>query len=86
MTQRALHSNHAPQRIVDVLRLGVPLTTAELQRALQLNRRAAEEAVRRLHARGNVRPVGFERHRPRSRRRAGAILWTLVLESQPCAS
>lgn len=77
MIRRSLHRGHAPQRILATLRLGIPLTTAQLQRGLFLNSSTAQDAIRRLHARGLVRPVGFEERAPCSRRRAGAIRWSL---------
>lgn len=86
MIRGALHRGHAPQRIVDALRLGTPLTTTQLQRALNLKSSTAQFAVRSLHARGMVFPAGFEEHAPCSHRRGGAIRWAIVRGRQPCAS
>jgi len=74
----------APQRVVDALRLRVPLTTSELERLLCLARRTAEEAVRTLHARGEIRSAGFAQRAPRQPGRR-ALLWTTVPKPAPAA-
>lgn len=78
---RALHRGHAPQRIIDALRLGMPLTTTELQLVLSLKSSTAQAALRSLHSKHLVRPVGHTAHVPGSRRRAGAIRWLTVAET-----
>jgi hypothetical protein len=75
--RRVLRRGCAPQRVVDALRLRVPLTTSQLERSLCLGRRTAEEAVRTLHARGEIRIAGFALRTPRQRGRR-ALHWTIV--------
>lgn len=81
---RPLRTGCAPQRVADALRLRVPLTTSQLERSLCLARRTAEEAVRTLHARGEIRIAGFAQRAPRQPGRR-ALLWTTVHQSVPPA-
>lgn len=82
--RRPIRSRCAPQRVADALRLRVPLTTSQLERSLCLGRRAAEEAVRTLHARGEIRIAGFAPCAPRQPGRR-ALLWTIVPTHAPTA-
>lgn len=81
---RLLRTGFAPQRVADTLRLRVPLTTSQLERSLCLGRRTAEEAVRALHARGEIRIAGFAPRAPRQPGRR-ALLWTIVHRPMPAA-
>lgn len=82
--RRPIRAGCAPQRMIDALRLRVPLTTSQLERSLCLARRTAEEAVRALHARGEIRIAGFAQRAPRQPGRR-ALLWTIVLKPAPTA-
>lgn len=82
--RRPIRAGCTPQRMIDALRLRVPLTTSQLERSLCLARRTAEEAVRALHARGEIRIAGFAQRAPRQPGRR-ALLWTIVLKPAPAA-
>jgi hypothetical protein len=50
----------------------------ELSAMLALPPATTQMAIRMLHARGTIRPIGHVAHRPLSRVRGGAIKWSLT--------